>query len=112
MIGNPELFGIREDCVFLLVSCKDNFDAFFEVCLRNRTASFPDGAQGSFVDDVGQLGTGSTGSHAGDYIVVDILVGFDFCGMNLEDFLTSFQIGKLNRHAAVKSAWSEQCGIQ
>ncbi len=66
MIGHDALFLVGEDGVLLLVAGDDHLDALLQVGLGGTLRPVADGAQGGFVDDVGQLRTGSAGGHAGD----------------------------------------------
>ena len=56
VVGDGLLFVIRQDGVLLLVTGDDDFDAFFQVGLADGVAVVADGAQGRFIDDIGQFG--------------------------------------------------------
>lgn len=88
MIGNNLLFVIGQHSVFLLITGNDNFDAFLQIRFRDNRTIVADSAERRFVDDVCQLCTGCTGCHAGDGVIVDIVSGFDFLGMYLENRLS------------------------
>ena len=112
MIGNNLLFVIGQHGVFLLITGNDNFDAFLQIRFRDNRTIVADSAERRFVDDVCQLCTGCTGCHAGDGVIVDIISGFDFLGMYLENRLSSGEIRQLYRNAAVKTTRPRECRIQ
>ena len=89
MIGNNQLLLIRENSILLLISGNDSFNTFFKVRLSCKTSVVTDGTKCGFIDNVRKLGTGSTGSHAGNLIKIDIVRKTDFLGMNLQNLFTA-----------------------
>lgn len=70
------------------------------------------GAQGGFIDDIGQFGAGSAGGHAGDGVEIDVVAEDDFLGMGLEDGFTACQVRQFDRDAAIETAWPQQGRVQ
>ena len=112
VVGDGLLFVVRQDGVLLLVTGDDDFDAFFQVGLADGVAVVADGAQGRFIDDIGQFGAGSPGGHAGDSVEVDVVAEGDFLGVGLEDGFTASQVRQFDRDAAVETAWPQQGRVQ
>ena len=73
VVRDGPLFIVRQDGVLLLIASDDDFNAFFQVSLADGIAVVADSAQSRFVDDIGQFGAGSSGSHAGDGVEVDVV---------------------------------------
>ena len=63
----------------------DDFDGFFQVGLAYFVAVHADGAQGAFVDNIGNVGTGCAGSGAAQQIVVDSFFHLIAFGVNAKD---------------------------
>ena len=112
MIGNNLLFVIGQHGVFLLITGDNNFDAFLQIRFRDNRTIVAHSAERRFVDDVCQLCTGCTGCHAGDGVIVDIVSGFDFLGVYLENRFSSGEIRQFYRNAAVKTARPRERRIQ
>ena len=112
VVGDGLLFVVRQDGILLLVAGDDDFDAFFQVGLADGIAVVADGAQGGFIDDIGQFGAGSAGGHAGDGVEIDVVAEDDFLGMGLEDGFTACQVRQFDRDAAVETAWPQQGRVQ
>ena len=101
-----------DDGAFALVAGDDDFDRFFQVLLVDFVAAHAHGAQGGFVDDVGQFGAGRAGRGAGDGVQVDVVFHAYIFGVYFEDGFTAFQVRQFDRDAAVETAGTEQCLIQ
>ena len=108
VISDRALLLVREDSVLLLVTRDDDFDAFFEVRLRDEGAAAAHGTQRALVDDVRELGARGTGCHARNRMEIDIAGKLDFLGMDLQDGLASFEIWQLDRHAPVETAGTQE----
>ncbi len=107
MVRDDFLFFRRNDRIFALVPSNDSLDRLLQIALRNGAAAFTDGAEAAFIDDIRQLGTGSTGSGAGDRIVINIWIHFVVRRMHLQDRFTSCQVRQFNRYATVKTTWAQ-----
>ena len=112
VVGDDHLFLVGEDGVLLLIADDDHFDALFEIRLRGLCAAVAHGAQRRLVDDVGQLGAGSAGSHARHLVEIDAGLELDLFGVHLEDVLAAFQVGQLHGHAPVEAAGARQRRVE
>ena len=112
MICNCKLFFIRENCILFLIAGEYDFNAFLKISLCDDLALFTHGSEGTFIDDVCKLSTGCTGSHSCDRVIIHIRIHPDLSSMNLENFLTSFEIRQLYRYTAVKPARTKQRRVQ
>ena len=112
MVGHDQLFLVGQDGVLLLITGNDHLDAFLQIRLGGEFPAVPDGPQGRFIDDIGQLRAGSAGCHSGDLVEIHILRHLDLAGVDPEDILTAFQVGQLNGHAPVESSRPGQGRIQ
>ena len=106
------LLVIGHNGVLLLVAGNDYLDALLQVGLGGKAASVTDGAEGGLVDDVGQLGTGSTGGHTGDLVEVHVLGDLDLFGVYLQNGLAPQQVGQLHGYTAVETTGSGQGRIK
>ena len=104
VVGHDALFLVGEDGVLLLVARDDHLDALLKVGLGHALAARADGPQGSFVDDVGQLGAGCTGGHPGHDAEIDAGGQRDLLGVDFQDLLAALQVGQLHGHPAVEAA--------
>ena len=112
VVGHDALFLIRQDGVLFLVACNDHLDALLQVCLGHALAPGPYRPQSGLIDDVGQLGTGGTGSHAGHGVKVHPRGDLYLFGVDLQDLLPALQVRQLHRHPAVKAAGTGQSRVQ
>ena len=112
VVRDGPLFIVRQDSVLLLIASDDDFNAFFQVSLADGIAVVADSAQSRFVDDIGQFGPRSSGSHAGDGVEVDVVAESDFLGMGLEDGFTASQVRQFDGDTAVETAWPQQGRVQ
>ena len=106
------LLVIGHNGVLLLVAGNDYLDALLQVGLGGKAASVTDGAEGSLVDDVGQLGAGGTGGHTGDLVEVHVLGDLDLFGVYLQNGLAPQQVGQLHGYTAVETTGSGQGRIK
>ena len=112
MVGNGLLLFVCQNCILLLIAGNDGFNRLFQIRLRHRVTALADSLQSTFVDDVGQLSAGGTGSHSCDNAVVNVRIRLDLLGMNLEDCFTALQIRQFYRNTAVKPSRPQQRRIQ
>ena len=84
-----EIDAIGQNGVLLLVSGDDDLDALLHVGLGRLAAAVADGAQRRLVDDVGQLRARGACGHAGHLQIVDVRVGLDLFGVDLQDGLAA-----------------------
>ena len=112
MIGNNQLLFVGEDGVLLLITGNDGFNTFFKVGLCRKASIITNRAEGSFIDNIRQFGTGSTGSHSGNLVEINIVGETNLLGMHLQDFFTAFQIRQFNRHTSVETSRTGQCRVK
>ena len=112
MIRDDELLLVGEYLVLLLVTGDDYFHAFLQICLGDEFSSVPDCPEGAFIDNVSQFCAGCTCGHTGNGIEVDGICQLYFFRMYLQNIFPPFEIRQLYRYAAVKTAGTQQGGIQ
>ena len=112
VVGDDPFFVVGEDGVLLLIACDDDLNALLQIGLGGEPAARAHGAQRGFVDDVRKLRAGSAGGHAGDLVEIDVLRDLDLPRVDLQNFLAALEVGKLDRHAAVKAARARERGIE
>ena len=112
VIGDDELFLVREDLVLFLVAGDDDLDALLQVGLAHLIAAGAHRAQRGLVDHVGQLRARRAGGHAGDCAEVQAGLALDLLGMHAQDSLAADEVGQLDRYAAVKAAGAQQRRVE
>ena len=112
VVRDDLLLVIGQNGGLALLAGDDHLDALLEVLLGRTLATEADGAKGALVNDIGQIGTGSTRCGAGDRGQVDAGLGLHILGMKLEDGLTTGQVRQLDGHAAVEATRTQQCGVK
>ena len=112
MVGYDALFVVGQDGVLLLVACNDHLDALLQIGLGHALAACTHGAQGCFVDDVGQLGTGGAGGHAGHGVEVDARGQRHLFGVHFQNLFAALEVGQFHRHATVKTSGTGQGRVQ
>ena len=112
VVGHDALFFVAQDLILFLGTGQDGIHGFLQVVLGNGHAVVAHSAQGGFVDDIGQLGTGSTGSHAGNHGKVTVGADFDLLSVQAQDAFAAFQVGQLHGHTTVKTAGAGQSGVK
>ena len=112
VVGNNKLLFVGENRILLLVTGNNGFNTFFQIGLRCKASIVTDCAKRCFVDNIRQFGTGSTGSHTGNLIKIDIVRKTNLLGMDFQNFFTALQIRQFNRHTSVKTSRTGQGRIQ
>ena len=108
MIGHNLLFLRRNDSALPLIPCNDNLHAFLQIFLGDGVAAHAHRAQRSLVDDVCQLGAGSTGRGTGDGGKVNIRSHLDILCVHAQNRFTPLEIRQLHGNAAVEAAGPQQ----
>ena len=112
VVGDDELFLVREDGVLFLVAGDDDLYTLFHICLIGKFSAVANRAEGRFIDDVGELRAGGACRHAGDLSEVHIGSDLDLFRMDLEDIDSSLKVRQFHRDAPVKTAGSGQGGVE
>ena len=112
MVCDDAFFLVCQDRMLLLVACNDDFDGFFHVFLRCDFSVVADSAEGCFVHDVRKLSAGCAGSHARYFVIINIRSCLDLGSMDLEDFHAALKVWEDDRHLAVETARTGQCGVE
>ena len=73
MISYDFLFLIGKYCIFLLISCDNDFYAFFQICFCYNFTIVSDCTQCCLIYDVGKLCSGSSGSHSCNRVKINII---------------------------------------
>ena len=112
VVGNDLLLVVGKHRGLTLLAGNDDLHRLLEVVLGCTFATLANGAQGALVDDIGQVGARGTGRGAGNRGQIDRRLGLHALGVELEDVLTSGQIGQLDGDAAVKTTRAQQRRIE
>ena len=112
VIGHNLLFLRRNDGTLALIPCDDNLHAFLQIGLGDGVAAHAHRAQRCFIDDVCQLGAGSTSCGAGDGGKVNIRPHFDILSMHAQNCFTTLEIRKFHGNASVEAAGAQQCLVK
>ncbi len=112
VIGDTNLFVLVHHAVLLFQSRRDPFDRFVELVDAHGPLFGTRGQQGSFVDQVGQVGADKPRCDRGDFFQVDFLIQFDVLDVDSEDILASADIGTIDQHVPVKATGTQQRGIE
>ncbi len=70
------------------------------------------GAQGGFVDHVGQVGATETGSSAGQYIQVGVVGDGNLLHVYAKNLFAAAYVGQAHHHAAVEASRAQQRRIE
>ena len=89
VVGDDALFFVVEDLIFLLRTGQDRVHGLLQVKLGHSLAAVAHSAEGGLVHDVGQLGTGGTGGHAGDDAEIAVGAELDFFRVQAQDALAA-----------------------
>ena len=112
VVGYDKLFLVRHDLVLLLVAGNDNLDSLLEIRLDHALTSCADGAEGSFIDDICKLCTGSARRCFRNCLEVNIGRHLDVLCMYLQDVDSTLEIRELHRNSPVETARTKKCRIK
>ena len=104
MIGNHFFLLIGKHRIFLLVTCNNYLNTFFQICFCNYGTSTADCPKCCLINNICQLCTGCARCHTCNCMEIHIIRRFDFSCMNLQNCFTACKIRKLNRNTTVKTA--------
>ena len=112
VVRHDLLLLVGEHPALLLVARNDHLHALLQVLLGGKLPSRPYRPQGGLVDDIGQLRAGGTGSSLGDGFKVHVLRQTDLPGVDLQDLNAALEVGQLHGNTPVKTAGTQQSGVQ
>ena len=112
MIGNDQFLFIRQDTVFLLISCDNNFHALHQICLCCKFASAAYSMKCCFIHDICKFRSGCSGCSSGDRIEIYVIRKFDLFCMDFQNIHTTLKIRQFHRNTTVKSSRTEQCRVK
>ena len=106
--GNGALFLLRHDARLLLQTADDAVDSVEEVLFRDRLAVVAGGDECGFVADVGDVGTGKSGSLTCQQFDVKTVLEFEGREMHFENGHTFRQVGQINVDLSVETSGTQQ----
>ena len=112
MIGGHLLLFFGDDHGAALSAHHDFILGRFHIVHVNHVLVGPGSQQRPLVDQVGQIGTGETGSRLGNHFEIDVFSQRYLARMNLQDLETSFNIGARNNDLTVKTARTQQRRVE
>ena len=104
-------FGI-EHAAFLLQPGDDALDRLGEIVEIDRRRVAPRRHDGRLIDQIGDVGAGEAGGHAGDDVEIDIRRELHLAHVDLEDLQPALAVGTVDQHLAVEAPGAQQRRIE
>ena len=95
-----------------LQATDDTVDRIHEVFLLDKFFTITGSDQSGFIADIGDVGTGETGSLACQKFGIDAFVDFDRTQMHSEYILTLVQVGQFHMNLSVETSGTKQRFVQ